>query len=427
VEKAVQVVRGSYVFVSLFATALAAAGSAQAQPVALSFDEALRIAADRSQRLVAERAAATAAREMSVSAGQGPDPRLTAGIDNLPVTGDEAFSLTRDFMTMRSIGLSRELTHGDKLRARSDRFTREAEAAEAAGTLALADLQRGAALAWLERSYQDRARSVLLQQREQAALQIDAADVAFRSGLGSQADALAARLSVAKIDDRIAANARDVEVATAELARWIGADASRPLGEAPRTDNVTLHGGDLDAALAHHPEIALMTKQEEVALAEAAVAGTEKRSDWTVEVEYSQRGPNYSNMMSVNFSKPLQWGERNRQDRDVAAKLALAERAHAEREEAVREHVADATALLAKWNGNRARLVRYAAALVPLANERTLAATAAYRGGGGTLGAVLDARVAEIDTRLEQLMLEGETAALWAELTFLVPAGAAHE
>jgi outer membrane protein TolC len=330
-------------------------------------------------------------------------------------------------MTMRSIGVARELTHGDKRRARSERFTLEAEAADAAGNVALADLQRGAAMAWFDRFYRERVRATLREQRGQAALQIDAADVAFRGGLGSQADVLAARLSVAKIDDRIAESARDIEVATAALARWIGPDASRPLGEAPPIDSVVLHGGDLEAALAHHPEIALMSKQEEVARAEAAVARTEKRSDWTVEVEYSQRGPDYSNMMSVNFSKPLQWRERNRQDRDVVAKLALADRARAEREEAVREHVADATALLAKWNGNRERLARYAATLVPLANERTLAATAAYRGGRGTLGAVLDARVAEVDTRLEQLLLESETAAFWAELTFLVPAGVAHE
>jgi outer membrane protein TolC len=427
VEKAVRcIVRSSNVLPLLSVAALVAVSAARAQP-ALSFDEALRIAAGRSQQIVAEQAAATAAREMAVSAAEAPDPMLTAGVTNVPVTGDEAFSLTRDFMTMRSIGLSRELTHGDKRHARSERFVREAEAAEAASNLALADLQRGAALAWLERSYQERARAVLLEQREQAALQIDAADVAFRSGLGSEADVLAARLSVAKIDDRIAENARDIEVATVDLARWIGADATRPLGQAPPTDMVSLHGGDLESALAHHPEIELMTKQEEVALAEADLARAAKRSDWTVEVEYSQRGPDYSNMMSVNFSKPLQWRERNRQDRDVAAKLALASRARAEREEAVREHVADATALLARWNANHERLSRYSATLVPLASERTLAATAAYRGGGSTLGEVLEARVAEIDTRLDQLMLASETAALWAELTFLVPAGVAHE
>jgi hypothetical protein len=132
-------------------------------------------------------------------------------------------------------------------------------------------------------------------------------------------------------------------------------------------------------------------------------------------------------MMSFNFSKPLQLHERNRQDRDVAARLALAQRARAQREEATRAHLAEATALLVAWNANRARLDRYSTTLIPLASERTRAATAAYRGNNGALMAVLDARVSEIDMRLDQLMLERETAALWAELTYLVPAGTEHE
>jgi outer membrane protein TolC len=279
----------------------------------------------------------------------------------------------------------------------------------------------------LERYYRERAHTVLLEQREQAALQVDAADIAFRSGLGSHSDALAARLAAAKIDDRLAESQRDIEVAVTSLARWIGGDASRPLANLPPIDAVSVHGGNLEETLARHPEIALMIKQEEVALAEVALARTDKRSDWTVAVMYSRRGPDFSNMMSFNFSKPLQLHERNRQDRDVAAKFALAQRARAEREEATREHVAEATSLLVAWNANRARLERYSTTLIPLASERTRAATAAYRGSDGTLMAVLDARVAETDTRLEQLMLEMETASLWAELTYLIPGGTAHE
>ena len=62
------------------------------------------------------------------------------------------------------------------------------------------------------------------------------------------------------------------------------------------------------------------------------------------------------------------------------------------------------------------------APLIPLAAERTRAALAAYRGGGGTLAAVLEARRMEIDTRMERLRLEMETAALWAQLEYLIPA-----
>ena len=173
----------------------------------------------------------------------------------------------------------------------------------------------------------------------------------------------------------------------------------------------------------------MLVKQEEVARADAEIARTNKRSDWTVEVMYSQRGPGFSDMMSLNVSKPLQWRERNRQDRELAAKLAMAEEMRAEREEETRVHVAEAHAQLQAWQRNRERLDRYASTLIPLAGERTLAATAAYRGGTGTLDAVLEARVDEIDTRLAHLMLEMETAQLWAEINYLIPVAhaGAHE
>ena len=55
--------------------------------------------------------------------------------------------------------------------------------------------------------------------------------------------------------------------------------------------------------------------------------------------------------------------------------------------------------------------------------ERTRASIAAYRGNAGTLTAVLEARRAEIDTRVERLRLEMGAARLWAQLNYLVPAG----
>ena len=70
----------------------------------LSLLEAQRLAASRSQQLVAQDAAARAAREMAVGAGQLPDPVLKLGVNNLPINGQDRLSLTRDFMTMRSSG-----------------------------------------------------------------------------------------------------------------------------------------------------------------------------------------------------------------------------------------------------------------------------------------------------------------------------------
>ncbi len=398
-------------------------GVLHAHSAPLTLDEALRLAQERSRQLPAQDASAQAARQMATAAGQRPDPILKAGINNLPVNGSDRFSLTNDFMTMRSVGVSQELTRDSKLKARAARFEREAEVAEAGRELALANLQRDTAMSWLDRYYQERMREVLITQRDEAKLQIEAADAAYRGGRGSQADVFAARSAVAQIEDRIAQAEGQVTAANTLLARWAGSAAAESLAAPPALDAVRLRPEELETQLAHHPQIAVMFKQEAVAQAEADVARSAKQTDVSVELMYSQRGPAYSNMVSVNVSIPLQWDQENRQDRELAAKLATVEQLRAQREEGTRMHAAEALAMLQEWRSDRERLTRYDASLLPLATERTRAAIAAYRGGGGPLTAVLDARRGEIDTRMERLRLEMDAARLWAQLNYLVPAG----
>lgn len=388
----------------------------------LSLDRALQLAQSRSHQLSAQDAAATASREMALAAGQLPDPTLKFGINNLPINGEDRFSLTQDFMTMRSVGVMQEITRSDKLKARSARFNREAEAAEASRAVALANLRRDTAMTWLDRYYQERMLDVLRTQRTEASLQIEAADAAYRGGRGTQADVFAARTMVAQIYDRIRQTEKQIGTAKIKLARWIGDEAAQALDTPPSLESVHIGLSSLDDQLAHHPEIALMAKQEEVARADADIAQSNKRADWSVELMYSQRGPAYSNMVSVNVSIPLQWDQKNRQDRELSAKLAVAEQMRAQREEATREHVAETRMWLQEWQSNRERLAQYDRALIPLSLERTRAAMAAYRGGSGPLTAVLEARRMAIDTHMDRLRLAMETATLWAQLEYLIPA-----
>ena len=395
--------------------------NAQGQP-ALSLEHALILTQERSRALVAQDAAAAAARELAVAAGQRPDPTLKAGINNLPIDGADRLSLTRDFMTMRSLGVMQELTREDKRRARAARFEREADTAAAGRSVALAKLRRATATAWLERHYRERMREVLQTQRAEAALQIEAADAAYRGGRGSQADVFAARSVVAQIDDRLRQTDQQVATATTRLARWVGLDAEQPLAAPPDLGTVRLDSASLEARLEHHPEIALMIRQEAVARAEADIAQSNKRSDWSVELMFSQRGPAYSNMVSLNVSVPFQIDPKNRQDREVAARLAAVEQLRAQREETTREHIAETRSWLQQWQSNSQRLAGYDSALIPLSAERTRAALAAYRGGGAMLSAVLEARRIEIDVRMERLRIEMENSGLWAQLEYLIPA-----
>jgi outer membrane protein TolC len=398
---------------------LAAAGAHAQETLAL--EQALRLAEARSLQLPAQDAAAHAAREMAAAAAQRPDPVFKAGINNLPAGGADRLSLTRDFMTMRSVALSQEFTRADKREARSARFAREAEVAEAGRAQALANLQRDTALSWFDRHYKERARELLLAQRSEARLAVEAADSAFRTSRGSQADVFAARSAEAQLEDRLAQNERELATATLQLVRWIGVAGAQPLAAAPDTDRVRLDAAALEGQLARHPRITVLQMQEDAGRAEAGIAQSNQRADWSAELMFSQRGPSYSNMVSINLSIPLQWDTKNRQGRELAAKLATVEQLRSQREEAFREYLAEVGAMLQEWQGNRARLQRFDTTLLPLAAERVRAALAAYRGASAGLVGVLDARRAEIETRIDRLRLESETARLWAQLNHLAP------
>ena len=209
--------------------------------------------------------------------------------------------------------------------------------------------------------------------------------------------------------------------ATIALARWVGESAHSPLAGKPDIDAIRLDPRALDTQLAHHPQISTMTKQAEIAATEARLAQANKKTDWSLEVMYSHRGPAFSNMISFGVAIPLQWDQKNRQDREVAAKLAMARQADAQREEALRALVGEVRMQIQEWENGRERRSRYERELVPLASHRTRAALAAYRGGKSSLSEALAARRNEIEVRMKALQLEMDTARLWAQINFLFP------
>lgn len=395
--------------------------SAQSLPPTLTFEQALQAATTQSQRVVAAQAQTLAARERLPAAGQWPDPVLTFGVNDLPVTRPDRFSLTRDSNTQRSIGVSQEWTRADKRQARTERAQHEVEAALIAQRSALITLQRETALAWLDRSLQGDLRALLQAQLAQAEQQAEAAQTLYRNGKGAQADVYLARGEVEQQRDRIAQVDRQIAVTTTRLARWIGDGAAQPLG--PRPDVVLpawLHG-DLAGHLARHPNIATSVQQQAIAESEVALARAAKQADWTVELSYSQRGAAYSNQLSLNLSVPLQWDPANRQDRELAARLAEVERARAERADLQREHEAEVRTMLQEWRSADERAHRYDGTLLPLAEQRSAAALSAYRAGTGSLTLLFDARRGEVDARIERLRIEMDRARLWAQLNFLLP------
>lgn len=390
--------------------------AAPAGAAELTLAEAQRLAVLHSRQPGGIDAAIAAARDRAAAAGQLPDPVLKAGIDNLPVSGADRFSLSSDFMTMRRIGVMQELTRADKRHWRAEGYARAAAKAAAEKSAAVAAIERETALAWLERYYAEAMARLIGEQAAQARLEVAAVDAAYRGARASLADTLAARSALAMVEDSASEAGRRVLNARTALARWTGLDAGVALAGQPALDALRV-----DPRRGQLPQVAVLARQEEVAQAGVKLAEAGTKADWSVELAFQQRGPAFSNMVSVAVSVPLQWDRKNRQAREVAASMALADQAGAEREEAQRAGDAQTAILISEWQNGRERIARYERELLPLAGERSAAVLAAYRGGKASLADLLAARRNETEAGLRALQLRIETARAWAQLNSLFP------
>ncbi len=412
-----------FTFLVLLAGAISVVHLLPAQAASLSLTQAQRLAASDAPQLNAQSAALRAMQQSAISADQQADPKLILGVDNLPVDTSDRFNLTRDFMTMRKIGFMQEFTRSEKLKLRGERA--ESEVRKEAAVLALVEvnLNRDVALAWIDRYFAERQLDLLKEMARESELQVSAATATLAGGRGQASDPLAARMAVALVADRTIDSERVIARAVANLGRWIGAAAKQPLDSPPAFDQLSKHHSDLIGNIDSHPHLAMYAPMLAMAKSEVELATAAKHPDWSLEVAYAQRGPAFSNMLSIGVRIDLPIFQSKRQDPAIAAKVALGAQIRAQLEDARRAHLAEIESMIADYDAATARLARYRADLLPLAKSRTEVALAAYRGGKvdmkSDLASALEARRSEIDTRMAYLAAQSEQARAWANLNFL--------
>lgn len=395
------------------------ASSLGAQP--LSLEEALRVGEAQSPRLAAQRSMVSSADHQTARAAELPDPRLRLGIENLPITGADAFRYDRDFMTQRSIGWMQDFPNGAKRAARGMRAERARDVEQAMLLVQRAMLQRDIALAWFDTHFGERMRGVLEKLVAQFAAQADTVAAGVARGKQMAADSFMLRGAVEQARDRVIEQERSIARARIALAAFLGEDATRALGPPADVARLPQTRAALLARLGEYPQLRVFDERENLARAEADLAKTTKKPDWSLEVGYAQRRPAFDNMLTVQVALELPWQAERRQDRDIASRLAELDQVRALREDARRTLGSEVRAWIADHDTAAKRIERFTSVLLPLARDRVEAALAAYRGGRGDLAPVLEANRAITETELGSIAAEAERAKAWANLSFLNP------
>ena len=377
----------------------------------LSLDQALTLAVQRSATARAARAETASARQVAYAAGQLPDPTFSLGLDNLPVTGADRFSTTADSQTMRRIGISQEWVSQDKREARRAAADAAVDRQAAMTDTTVADTRLQTALAYVDAYYGGEALRFAMLDEHHADEAIEAARARLASATGDAQDVLTLTAARGLAEDD-SADARQAQAdAALALQRWIGVpiDLLEPPGMGSTPSEA--------AYVAASPAVRSAQREVDVARREAAVAASERQPDWSWQLSYGQRS-GYPDMLSFGVNIPLAVARAERQDRQVAARVALIEKAEAQVEEARRAATAEYQGLDNDVQRLVRRIERFRATVVLPAHQRTEVALAGYRSNRTPLAALFEARHLEVDAQRRWVALQRDLARTQARLVY---------
>jgi outer membrane protein TolC len=403
---------------ALFIALALASGAASAQQGALTLDAALQAATGRSASIEATQSSVGASSEAAVKASQLPNPMLSAGIDNLPVNGQQGFTIGQNILTMRRIGIEQEWVSSEKRQLRSTWANQMVDRERSAYLAQLANVRQQTAVAWLNAAY---AKKILALQQaliSHMTHELAATQASYRGARASALDITQAQLMLAQTQDQLLKAQQTWKTALTGLTRWTTSAVTDVTGEPPPPDSVV---ASLAPEQLRQVQPALIAAAADIGVADAntAVASSNRQSNWTWGVSYLQGGDS-SRFVSVGVSIPLTFNHRNVEDRDVAQKAALGNKARLMFEDAQRQVDFDVQTLAATLVSGRARIANLSQFLLPAADRSVQLATAAYRAGTGTLAGTFAAKRAQLDAQLQVLDLQREVSLTWAQLDYQV-------
>ena len=383
----------------------------------LSFNQALSIALQTAPELQASAAQLDAAQQNAIPAGALPDPKLAVGINNMPIEGNNRFSTSADFMTMRQIGVMQEFPNRAKRRARQAEANSEIDLAAINVQLDTRQILSLTAQSWIQLHALEQ-QLVVLEQLDKENNLLTKTHEASHTGKQSMVmDTLIPEEENALLQERRDELLRLHSRARAQLQRWLGDAALQPLsGRAPEWP---LSLSDLEHSLAQNPEFLRYEPMTQKLDAQVAAARAAKRPDWGVEVMYGARGYPAEDMLSLKFTVDLPVFTRSRQNPRIAASLSERAAIDSERDVKLRNLKAELISDYADYQQLARAYSRQRDIFLPLADKKIALIQAAWQGNNGMgLTDVIHARQARLDAQFKLIQIGAAQDQIAAQIYF---------
>ena len=397
----------------------AANGSPQGSPLTepvLMLQDVLALASGDQPAVAAYRSDANASEQAAVAARSLPDPQFSVGVQDFPVEGNHAFSPTKDDFTMYVLGVMREQVRRSKREAVAAQLQAEAVVSREQASAEQLHIRRDAMISWLNAVEANAKERLLVRVIDDLRTGQKIMESGVPTGSSSPALALEAQSEVALAEAQLA-DARGAEAhARAELARWIGPAAQRPLPDS--VPNLALPPA-MQGRMVDHPHLRAALAEETAAQRQVDVAVANRKPDVTWSVSYGFR-PRFADMVSAQVSIPLPINRKNLQDRKVAEAQARADAAALRAEDMRRDLEEQYQTALADYRGADAQLASLTKTALPSLEAAFKAAQARYAGTQGSLELPLQIVRRYVETNISVVEQEGKRAHAAAEIIYLM-------
>ncbi|WP_342806507.1 TolC family protein [Alteromonas sp. M12] len=429
----------------------AAQANLEAAERQLTLHDAVQLAIDNDPWQSGNQLKRQALESQSYAADTLPDPVLSMGLLNLPTNG---FAFDQEAMTQLKVGIAQQFPRGDS------RGIRKRQLQQLAAKHPFLAQDRSAQIAvtvsqlWLD-GYGAQQSIQLLKQESRLFEQLaQTVESQYASGQKRtrQEDVIRANLELARLQDRLTQLQSDKETATAALYQWIA-------NEHFDQSNVSAFDFALNQAVSNQAETnqaetamfpamtefvsapfdrqrygqllgkhpAVLAVQQTILAGQVGVelAQQKYQPQWGVNASYAMRaddqaGQSRADFFSVGVSVDLPLFTHQRQDKAVQAAKYQAESLKTEKRLLLRNMLAQLESLLSQRQRLADRLANYDTSILPQMHEQAEAELTAYTSNNGDFGEVMRARIAELNSRLERILIATKKQKVNAHLQYFL-------
>ncbi len=340
----------------------------------------------------------------AIADSQLPDPMFTAGIMNLPT---DSFDFDQEPMTQIQIGLQQSFPKGRSLKYSREKKEHLALATKQFEETLKLQITKNVRLAWFELLFWQKVLEKTNEQKKVFADLLDVTESLLANNKAQQHDVIRAQLELSELDVRITEVEKNIDVAKANLLRWIGQEYR---GQSYSSLYPTLpqlaEFKDLQIQLHEHPILAADNATIASAKSNLKWACEQYKPGFTTGLAYGFRqGRNIddsrrADFVSMNVKMDLPFFRANRQDRRVLASKESLVETQEKQDIDHKELLRTLEEEYSKWKQFSSNLTLYTNKLGPQAKQYSQATMLAYRNGNSDFATVARSYVRELDTMI---------------------------